>query len=172
MSLGSVEGNLKFVPPKEEAQTLPRYASYVVGYGMKLHSRVCDAKNSFNNRGWTYIDTGEAEEVYGRTRPVRFRGTRHSFILENVEGEWFVLYEIAPGLKKDELPWVKEFYRNYSYGTKYDLPYDDHAKESDYYQQRLKDGSATLIKKAVPMSTDEYVQWRLAVERYRLGIDS
>ena len=58
---------LKFVPPKEEAKNLPRWASYVVGGGMKTHSGVAWAKLSFNNRGWTRVvnpDYNEETDKY------------------------------------------------------------------------------------------------------------
>lgn len=162
---------LKFVPPKEEDKKLPRYASYVVGHGMKLHGRLGDAKNSFNNRGWKYIDTGQTEEYYGQTRPVRVRVTGHAFILENVEGEWFVLYEIPEGTKRDDLPWMKEYYVDYRYNYNTSL-YSDHMRQSDYYQARIKEGVAKIEKRRAPMTTDEYVSWRIAVELERRGLDA
>lgn len=160
---------LKFVPPKEEAKKLPKYASYVVGSGMKLHGRLGDAKNSFSKRGWTWEDTGKTEEVYGCTRPVRRRVTLHSFILENVDGEWFVLYEIPAGTKADELPWMKEYYADYQHGY-YSGLYTDSMKNSSYCQKKLADGTAKIEKRPYPMTTDEYVAWRIAVELERRGI--
>lgn len=149
---------LEFVPPKEEAVGLPRYASYVVGSGMKLHRRVCDAKNSFHNRGWTSV-----EDRYGA---LPLKVTRRSFILENVDGKWYVLYDIPDGTKHEDLPWMKEYFR--SYGQ--DVLVTDYHRNNSYYQEKFKDGSYKIFKKATPMSTDEYVAWRLAVERERLGL--
>lgn len=160
---------LKFTPPPEEAKNLPRYASYVVGSGMKLHGRVGDAKNSFNNRGWRYVDTGQTEDVYGRTRPIRKRVSKHAFILENVDGTWYVLYEIPEGTERANLPWYKDYYADYQFGYNSCI-YTEYMKESAYYQKRLADGSAKIERRQFPMTTDEYVTWRLAVERERLGI--
>lgn len=160
---------LKFNPPKEEAKNLPRYASYVVGNGMKIHRRVCDAKNSFNNRGWTWEYMGKTEETYGRVRPIRKRVTLHSFILQNVEGDWFVLYEIKPGLTREELPWYKDYFEDHKYGYDSSI-YTDSMRESEYYKNRLAEGTAKIVRKAFPMTTDEYVSWRIAVERERLGV--
>lgn len=143
---------LKFIPPKEDAVNLPRYASYVVGAGMKTHVRLSDAKNSWRNRGWTHKD--------------RKYVTRHAFILENVEGEWFVLYEIPEGITETELPWYKEFYKD-QWGYS---PYDDYHQKNSYYQRKLESGDARIVKRPTTMSTDEYVQWRLAVEKERLGL--
>lgn len=156
---------LKFVPPKEEAGKLPRYGSYVVSNGLKVHGRLGDAKNSWRNRGWHYVETGELVERYGKMRPERAYVTLHAFILENVEGEWFTLYEIAPGLKEEELPWMKE-YMSGPYG--HTVLYTDYAKNSEYYQQKIADGTYRVFKKATPMTTDEYVTWRVAVEHERL----
>lgn len=156
---------LKFVPPPEEAKNLPRWASYVAGEGMKTHSSVGHAKLSFNNRGWTRIlreDFKSDDPYWKKYKTV----TKHAFILENVEGTWYVLYEIKPGLTSDELPWLKEFV----VGSYRDVPYDDYAKTNEYWQNKIKDGTYRIEKRVVPMSRDEYVAWRLKVEHERLGI--
>lgn len=138
---------LKFTPPKEDAATY-RYASYVVGTGLKVHGSIGAAKNSWRNRGWDR------------------RTTRHGFILENVNGEWFTLYEIKPGLTEEELPWMKEYYKD-DWGMS---PYTEYHQKNTYYQKKLESGLARIVKKATPMSVDEYVDWRLAVEREIRGI--
>lgn len=140
---------LLFIPPKEDAKGLPRYASYVVGDGMKTHGSIGAAKHSFNYRGYA-----------------GYRGkTKHSFILENVNGKWYILYEIAEGLKSDELPWVKEFIRD----TKY---YWDNGQlledfNSSEYRRKLREEDPArfkTFKKSVPLSKEEYVKFRLAVQ--------
>lgn len=162
------EGPLKFVPPKEE-QKAYRYASYAGGE-MKLHGGVGFAKNSLNNRMWTYVDTDEVDkrrtDYSGKTVYKQKRVTNHAFLLEQIEGEWFVLYEIKPGSTEDELPWMKEYY--YSYG-RWDLltPY---IRESSHYAPRIKSGEYPTRFRSAPMTTDEYVTWRLKVERERLGL--
>lgn len=160
--------SLAFVPPKEETKSLPRYASYVVGSGMKVHGRLVDAKNSWRNRGWHYVQTGELVETFGRMRPETKHVTKHAFILENVNGSWFVLYEIKPGLTEEELPWMKEYlYDGWSW-----RPYSDYMRENKYYQEKLADGSYRIKKRPTSMSTDEYVAWRIQVELESRGIIS
>lgn len=160
---------LAFVPPKEDAKNLPRYASYVVGSGMKLHSRIVDAKNSWRNRGWHHVDTGELVERYGQMRPERKYVTKQAFILENIKGQWFVLYNIEAGLTEDELPWKKEFlvggYYNNTLMT-------DYIRGNSYYQQKIADGTYKVVKKNAPMTTDEYVAWRIQVELELRGIEA
>lgn len=70
-----------------------------------------------------------------------------SKILELVDGEWYVLYDIPANAQYNDLPWVKEITRGWqhSWGT---------------------------VKKSVPMTRDEYAEWRVAVERERMGITS
>lgn len=162
---------LKFVPPKEEAGKLPRYGSYVVSNGLKVHGRLADAKNSWRNRGWAWKETGELEERYGKIVPGRAYVTLHAFILENVDGEWFTLYEIAPGLKEAQLPWMKEYYRDSKYSwDRWSLV--DNTFEEGYYKKLREEQPDRFIftHKATPMTTDEYVAWRLSVEHERLGI--
>lgn len=161
---------LKFAPPKEEAKSFPRYASYTSGE-MKTHGGIGFAKNSLQNRLWTYVDNPDYDAslpTYSYSNRSQIRVTRHGFILENVEGDWYVLYEVQPGLKSTEdLPWYKEFYHD---RWARNIPYTDFYRNSSYYQGILEKGEAKIIKKAVPMTTDEYVAWRVAVERERLGI--
>jgi hypothetical protein len=153
----------KFVPPKEESKTFPRYASYGAGI-LKTHSQVGHAKLSLRNRV-TSRDNSDPSLKYWQ-RPTVWS---HSFILENVDGEYFTLYEIPDGTKEEELPWMKEFYIPME---SWDSPrlMTDYMRGSSYHQRKLQEGSARLEKRPVPMTTDEYVAWRLGVERERLGI--
>lgn len=112
---------LKFNPPRQAG----RYALYLEGAGSKTGFR-------------TYDELGHAKNAYN------FRGHRYAGkILENVSGEWYVLYDIAKGLTYKELPWVKETQSGYwsSYGKR---------------------------TTSVPMTRDEYAEWRLQVERERI----
>jgi hypothetical protein len=150
--------SLKFVPPKEEAKGLPRHASYVVGSGMKVHGTVAAAKNSFNARGFEYVenpDWKEGDSYYNRRHYV----TKQAFILENIDGEWYVLHDIKPGLKSDELPWYKDVWIHNTYSWRNTMVKPTY-QEEDYKK----------IRQSFPMTRDEYVNWRLAVERERLGI--
>lgn len=142
---------LKFVPPKTD-EKVPRYASYGNGQ-LKSHGTLSGARNSLNNRCNSWRSTGWKE----------------GFILENVGGEWFVLYHVPKDAKIEDLPWMKQFYEDYSYGS-YSSPYTDSMKESNYYQNKLKDGSAKLVWKPVAMTKDEYAEWRISVEYERLGL--
>ena len=165
--------SLKFTPPKEEAGNLPKYASYVVNDGMKVHHRTVDAKNSWRNRGWTrQIDPNQPKkEGYNGIMRDNYRNvTRHAFILQNVDGEWFVLYEIKPGLTEQELPWYKEYIK--PVGSTWDRNgwlYTDKERNSEYYQKALAEGSYKLYKKATPMTREEYAEWRVSVDRERFG---
>lgn len=68
-------------------------------------------------------------------------------ILENIDGEWYTLYKIDP--KADHLPWEKEVdvYR-----------YDRWSNNKEW--------------RPVPMTREEYGNWRAEVERERLNVKS
>ena len=154
MSL-KTEGSLKFNPPKEEGKKLPRYASYSAGI-MKTHTGIGHAKSSLDNRMWSW-----------QREPENKRVTSHSFILEIVDGEYFTLYEILPGLTRNQLPWVKEGFTD-TWGRWTELT--DYYRQSSYYGPKLESGQYTKSFRSVQMTTDEYVEWRLRVEHERLGI--
>ena len=158
---------LKFVPPKEENTKFPRYSSYAAGE-MKTHHGIGFAKNSLNNRMWTRVNTDKVlrQDYQGRDVYETKHVTSHAFLLESVEGEWFTLYEIKPGLTQDELPWMKEYYKSYGRWS----PLTPYVRESSYYGPKIKSGEYPTQFRATKMSTDEYVAWRLAVERERLGV--
>lgn len=162
---------LRFTPPPEEPKGFPRYASYVVGLGIKTHSRVTDAKNSFRSRGFTRYET---DEVIGKNhdnspRYKTFYGAKHSFILENVNGTWYVLYEIPEKTLSSDLPWMKTFIKDTKYTGGGVLRLDVFEKYE--YNKKLREAEPErfrLFKKAVPMTQDEYVEWRLAVQREQI----
>lgn len=152
---------LKFTPPREEQKKLPRYASYSVGV-MKVHSRIVDAKNSLNNRMWVRESNPSGEVKYYKRNLV----TTHSFILEMVNGEYFTLYEILPGLKKEQLPWMKEFaYLGWSWDE-----LTPKLRASDYYGPKIANGEYRTEFRSVAMSKDEYADWRVRVELERRGL--
>lgn len=64
-------------------------------------------------------------------------------ILERVGGDWFVLFRVISGVERSALPWYKE-------------------------STSWRTNGFT----AKPMTRDEYAEWRLSVERERLGIDA
>lgn len=139
--------SLKFVPPKEEAKAFPRYASYGAGQ-LKTHRTLSGARNSLTNRtapyGWVWKDDATWKQ---------------GFILENVNGEWYTLYHVPEGAKKNELPWMHKRWVH----KKYEWTYVDEPSGRNLDDYRVEYFSR-------PMSTDEYVAWRLKVEHERLGL--
>ena len=115
---------LKFNPPK----TVARYALFV---------------DHGNGQGFfkTYNDLGIAKVAHSHRN---YGGRYAAKILENVEGQWYVLHDIKAGTTYENLPWVKETQGGYWTG----------------YNKR---------KKAIPMTRDEYAEWRVAVERERIA---
>lgn len=113
---------LKFVPPKQTG----RYALFA-DWG--------------NERGLfkTFDLLSSAKLSY-------YHNSRRSSakILELVDGEWYVLYDIPANTQYDDLPWVKDVPRGWRYDWR-------------------------TVKRSVPMTRDEYADWRVAVERERLG---
>jgi hypothetical protein len=148
--------SLRFNPPPEEAKKLPRYASYAAGE-MKTHGSIGAAKNSLNNRMWRWKSTEGETPDRGRKRV-----TTYAAILENINGTWYTLYQIPDGTTSDTLPWMKEYVQG-KYGS-VNL-YTDYHKDSPYYQKGIENGTFKVFKKATPMTRDEYVAFRLAVQR-------
>jgi hypothetical protein len=140
---------LKFVPPKEDAKSFPRYASYGAGQ-LKTHGTLSGARNSLNNRTAPYGYKSEGKYKQG-------------FILENVDGEWYVLYHVEEGSKYEDLPWVKKVWKHKQYGWKYD---HDPSENSSWH--KADDYKVEYV--STTMSKDEYADWRISVERERLGI--
>ena len=62
-------------------------------------------------------------------------------ILENVEGEWFTLYLVTPNVTR--LPWTRE--------------------------EPRRPGSSYKIWRSVPMTREEYAEWRIKVEHERIA---
>lgn len=109
---------LRFVPPP----TVARYAVYTVTHGLKVYDDLGSAKNAARRRSGIN----------------RRNASRNTYILENVNGEWFILYQINIGDTKP--PW--------------------HTRESAWGHSF-----------AVPMTREEYAEWRIKVhEEQSLGI--
>lgn len=134
---------LRFNPPKP----IGRYALYIERScgdpHFKVFSSLGDLKNSFNHQVMEYT---------GKTRV-------NSKVLENVDGDWYVLYDVPADTKNDELPWMKTSYRVHKYG------YWQTVSTSD-------DPNAYKMVKSAPMTKDEYADWRVRVELERRGIDA
>lgn len=143
--------SLKFVPPKEEEQSFPRYASYGAGQ-LKTHGTLSGARNSLSNRiapyGWSWKEDAKWKQ---------------GFILENVGGEWYTLYHVKEGSTNNDLPWMKKYWVHTKYGWKYNHNPAEHSRYHNAEDYEVKYVSET-------MSKDEYAEWRVAVELERLGI--
>lgn len=88
---------LKFNPPAEKA---PKYAVYVESYrpSFRTFTRMSDAKQSFyyqtNLVGWF---RNSALTSYDAK------------ILEFIDGDWYVRYDVPQGTKKSDLPWIGQY---------------------------------------------------------------
>lgn len=158
--------SLRFVPPAEDKPRY-RYASYAAGT-MKLHGSIGAAKNSLNNRMWTFKETDEMEDYYGTPRKKRVKATYAAALLENIDGTWYTLYDVKEGSEFKDLPWVKQYYKG-GYGYSWSLV-DDYFRESKYHQDKVKEGAYTLSYRNTAITMDEYVAFRLAVERENRGV--
>ena len=65
-------------------------------------------------------------------------------ILELIDGEWYTLYHIPANTSRDKLPWIQQVEANRYYGS---------------YR----------VSKAVPMTREQYAEFRVAVERERVA---
>lgn len=143
---------LRFNPPKDKK--LPRYASYGAGI-LKTHTEVAYAKLSLAHR---LEHRANDDSVPYYSRPWKWH---EGYILEMVDGAWYVLYHVEEGTDRDHLPWKKKAWRHrdyYSWGRRYDKPtYNPESYIEEYV--------------SVPMTKDEYADWRIKVELERLGID-
>jgi len=93
-----------------------------------------------NGKGFfkPYNELGHAKLGY-------YHHGRHydSKILETVAGEWYTLFEIPAGTERSQLPWVGDV------------------------QQGWRNNWGR-IRRAVPMTREEYAEWRIRVERERI----
>lgn len=94
-----------------------------------------------NDRGFfkTYDNLGTAKQAHSHRN---YNNRNNAKILELVEGSWYVLHEVKAGTPYSELPWYKEVGGSWR---------------------------TSAYKKAVPMTRDEYAEWRLKVERERIA---
>jgi hypothetical protein len=112
---------LKFTPPKNIA----RYA-YAIEY-----------ENS-QAKFQTYDDLGSVKNAVQHAIRYDFKA---AYILENVDGDWYVLHTYKKG--DEHFPWQKEV-------------------EIGGWHSRYK------VWRAVPMTREEYAEWRVRVERERV----
>lgn len=104
-----------------------------------------------NGRGFfkTYDNVGSAKVAFRHQNHMSWRQKPQyaGKILEMIDGEWFVLYDIPKN--SDRLPWEKEV-ESYSYDRGY--------------------GRTEKNWRSVPMTRDEYGEFRARVERERLNL--
>jgi hypothetical protein len=128
---------LKFIPPKK----IGRYAVYV--------------ESSYRNSSFRTHDTigGAKQSLVHQAFNWRTGAHTNAKLLEMVNGEWYVLYDIPTGTKLDELPWKKKQYVDTSYGM------------NRYYNEKPTWGNKEYgeVYRTKPMDVEEYVQWRIAV---------
>lgn len=141
-------GKLQFTFPAGDRRD-PKYVSYVPsGYiTMKPHSYVSAAKNSIHNRAGSY-NHSKCGMVY-----------KEAYVLERVEGRWFILYAIPENTLWSDLPWmIDKVTTSYNRNPKY-ISYRETPDEPSYIV------SETTDRVAAPMSMDEYAAWRISVDR-------
>lgn len=152
--------SLKFVPPPVRTLQFPKYATYIPHLAeMKSHTYMSAVKNRINYQCHRREALPGQEEVPYYQRKYR-SFYKEVFILENVDGEWYVLYHVPEGTEEDDLPWKKDSWVNpnsYYYGRRFEKPT---YKPEDWKHEKV----------SRPMDTEEYVQWRLKVELERRGI--
>lgn len=119
---------LRFVPPPE----VDKYGVYIEGRGLTIHGTIGGAKGRIRNAtgGWSAKHNAE------------YRG---ALLLKNIDGDWFILYDVKKG---EQYPWIKEV-KSYSWPNW---------------------GKSTTEKRAVPMTNEEYAEWRLKVEEERRAV--
>ena len=156
---------LKFKPPSVDMQMphprTPKYASYVASpysHTMNTHSSIGSVKLSIYNRAGSYGTDGYYE----------------SFLLELVDGEWYVLYHVEKGTKHDELPWmypleVVEYKLRPM--TQQELDARPSYMRGPGYTTDKYDRRVTTVRRNRPMTREEYAEWRVAVDRERNGWD-
>lgn len=134
---------LKFIPPKEKK--LPRYSTYGNGE-MRTHTSMGAAKQSLAYRCGSY---------YGEP-------WKEGFILELVDGEWYVRYHVTEGMKDDDLPWKVDAwkYNGLSYWRSRYL-YTEPTWDAENY---------TKVRINRPETKEEYAEWRIRVALEQRGI--
>jgi hypothetical protein len=133
--------SLKFVVPPEE-KTVNRYGVWVEGYGFAVRRQLGAAKQTAYNRAGIY------GYYWGSKRDEQQTNNR-IVITELVDGEWYVLFDVPKGTKFKDLPWVK----------------NTGPKRWDWQANRFVVREEDAEFKAVPMTRDEYAEWRVAVDR-------
>lgn len=158
MALNNSE-SLKFVPPPMRTLSMPKYATFIPHLAsMKTHgSNMSAVKNRINQqcRRQKYLPGQEDLPYYEREYETSYK---EFFILESVQGEWFVLYHVPEGTKEEDLPWMRDVWKHRRYGWTY---FEKPKYNPDEYDHE---------KRAFPMDKEEYINWRVRAELEARGI--
>lgn len=151
---------LKFVPPPVRTLRFPKYATYIPHLAeMKSHTYMSAVKNRINYQCHRSEALPGQEDVPYYQRKYR-RFYKEVFVLENVDGEWYVLYHVPEGTEEDDLPWKKDSWVDTKYSWSGRTFTEPTYRPEDYRHEKV----------TRPMDTEEYVQWRLKVELEKRGI--
>lgn len=145
----SLKFDINRIPKKSQR----RWASYVPSNKISpfvTHLRLGDAKASFSYRQGSSNMNGA--------------------ILELVDGIWYTLYEIDGANGVHELPWMKKFLVRDIYGKKYYRQITPDMESDERYSRLIVGVNEPNFKtwtevRAVPMTKEEYADWRVAVDR-------
>lgn len=152
--------SLKFVPPPVRTLNFPRYATYIPHLAeMKSHTNMSAVKNRINYQCHKREALPGQEGVPYYQRKYR-SFYKEVFVLENVDGEWFVLYHVPEGTEEDDLPWKKDAWRHKEYTSWGRQFHEPTFRPENYVKERV----------SRPMDTEEYVKWRIQVELEKRGI--
>lgn len=136
---------LKFVPPKKK--DLPRYASYGAGQ-MKTHTSIGAAKQSLANRCGAYYS---------------HQTWREGFILELVDGEWYVRYHVTEGMRDDDLPWYVDAWE-------YTGPHSWYRSNYLYTEPTWDKDNYRKVRVNRSETKEDYAAWRVQVALEKHGI--
>lgn len=151
--------SLKFVPPPVRTLQFPKYATYIPHLAeMKSHGQMGAVKNRINQQCHRSEALPGQEDVAYYQRKYR-EFYKEAYILENVRGEWYVLYHIPEGTERNDLPWMVDVWKHKQYGWVYHNEAPTY-KPEDYIHSKV----------AKPMGTEEYITWRVKAELESRGI--
>jgi hypothetical protein len=80
------------------------------------------------------------QSLMNRARTYYGKGMKPGKILEMVDGVWYTLYDVKEGTLPNDVPWKKDVEKG-GWRDKY------------------------VVRKSVPMTREEYAEWRIAVDR-------
>jgi hypothetical protein len=135
---------LKFTPPKK----IGAYALYVESnYGshfFRTYNDLGHLKNAFYHHTNMYLNFSDSAT------------SNNAKILEMVDGDWYVLYEVPKGTKRDDIPWMRKQYRAL-----------DYAYYGRLYDEKPEGVNSDEVVRSKPMPIEDYVKFRIAVHEER-----